>query len=88
MKIAYMCCGLDPKCSGKLGCYKQSLPVFDPMLVCCHTYNKRYAMNPITSDPENDLRFERFVNPDGEICYFESNGELEREALENRKSDI
>ena len=73
MKIAYICTGLNPVCSGKVGCFKQQGAVFDDSTVCTHTMEPKYAKNDICEDPEALVgkRFTRYVMPDGEIRYFE-----------------
>lgn len=73
-KIAYLCNGLNPKCSGKIGCYKCSIPEFDPLMTCRHTLDVKYAVNGPCEDPEREVpnRFKRFVDHDGKtIRYFE-----------------
>ena len=70
--IAYICNGLDPKCSGNVGCFKCLLPPLDEAIVCHHTLNPAYAINGICDDPESEVgsRFIRYV--DGQnIKYFE-----------------
>ena len=70
--IAYICNGLDPACSGKVGCFKCLLPPLDEAVVCHHTLNPDYAVNGKCDDPETEVgnRFVRYV--DGEnIKYFE-----------------
>ena len=71
-KVAYMCTGLDPKCSGKPGCFKCLRPYPLPDLVCMHTTDIRYAVHEPCEDPENYVpsRFKKFVVGD-EIRYFE-----------------
>ena len=73
MKIAYICDGLVPDCSGKLHCFKCPGPVFDDSMVCRHTTDPLHAINEITDDPENEVpqRFKRYVSYDGDIRYFE-----------------
>ena len=72
-KIAYICNGLNPKCSGKVGCFKQPGAVFDDSTVCTHTLETEYAKNDICENPEELLgkRFVRFLCDNGEIRYFE-----------------
>lgn len=50
MKIAYICNGLVPECSDKIGCYRCLKP---GMSYCHHTTDDRYALNGKCEDPEN-----------------------------------
>ena len=73
IKVAYICNGLDPKCSGKVGCFKYPGANFDNAATCWHTSNTEYAATPICEDPESEVpnRFKRYVVSENEIRYFE-----------------
>lgn len=73
MKIAYICTGLNPECSGKVGCFKQPGAVFDDSTVCTHTLDPQYAKNDICDDPEAEVgtRFLHYVEEDGSVAYYE-----------------
>lgn len=72
-KIAYLCNGLQPECSGKIGCFKCATPEFDASMTCRHTLDVKYAVNGPCDDPESEVpvRFKRYVCENGEIRYFE-----------------
>jgi hypothetical protein len=48
-KIAYICNGLVPECSGKPGCFKFGKPGFD---ICHHTLKVEYAKYGPCDNPE------------------------------------
>ena len=70
--VAYICNGLNPKCSGRGFCFKKLGPIFDEEMTCSHTFETKYAVNDICENPEDFVpeRFERFVDGDV-IKYFE-----------------
>lgn len=65
--IAYICDGLDPKCSGKVGCFKSLCSTAE----CNHTLNERYALNGPCEDPENHPERFTFIDIPGEKTYWE-----------------
>ncbi len=71
--IAYICNGLDPVCSGNVGCFKCLLPPLDDHAVCHHTLNPDYAVNGKCDDPEAEVgsRFVRYVDGQNIKYYFE-----------------
>ena len=71
--IAYICNGLNPMCSGKVGCFKCLLPPLDESMVCHHTLNSDFAINENCDDPEAAVENGRFVRYvyNGKIRYFE-----------------
>ncbi len=73
MKIAYICDGLVPKCSGKSGCFKYQGTEKDKSIICHHTLDIQHALFGPCDNPESEVpkRFKRYVTCDGEIRYFE-----------------
>ena len=69
MKTAYICDGLDPKCSGKVHCYKYPGAVVDDEMTCRHTFDIQHAK--YGSEVKGCIRFKTFVFPDGELGLFE-----------------
>lgn len=72
--IAYNCNGLDPACSGKVGCFKCLLPPLDEAIVCHHTLKPEYALNGSCDDPETGVengRFIRYLDGNMNHYYFE-----------------
>ena len=71
--IAYICDGLVPDCSGKVGCFKCPGTAFDENATCFHTTDISHARYGPCDDPEKEVpkRFKRYVINDHEIRYFE-----------------
>ena len=61
-KVAYLCDGLVPECSEKIGCYR----CLDPnMRTCTHTRDEKHAIFGMCEKPEeNPVRFEEIDNSD------------------------
>ena len=72
-KIAYICDGLVPACSGKLGCFKCPGAAFDDNNTCRHTFNSAHAVYGTCTDPESFVpnRFVRFTDHSGNNSYYE-----------------
>lgn len=69
MSVAYICNGLDPECSDKIGCFRCGRP---GMQYCNHTLNKQYAVNGECKDPWNHPeRFTDFSIITGEEQFWE-----------------
>lgn len=65
-KVAYICDGLMPECSGKVGCFKYPGAAFDPSMTCFHTLDPEHAKNGPCEDPEAECP-ERFKKVQDEI---------------------
>ena len=73
-KVAYLCDGLVPECSGKLNCYKYPGCEFDSGRTCKHTFDISHAKFGVCENPENEVpqRFKQVINGSGHIIgYFE-----------------
>lgn len=80
MKIAYICNGLVPGCSDKIGCYRCLKP---GMSDCHHTTDDRYALNGKCEDPENyPERFNKLDPDDSDIDYWEGEFDIPDISLE------
>lgn len=51
-KVAYLCDGLVPKCSGRVGCFKCRSPDFGENNTCYHTIDPVHAKYGLTLYPE------------------------------------
>lgn len=71
-KVAYICDGLDPKCSGKLGCFKCLAPDFGNGETCFHTLDPSHAVYGGTLYPSvwAGSRFKVYPT-ENELRYFE-----------------
>lgn len=71
-KIAYLCDGLDPKCSGKIGCFKCLMGRTNSDNICYHTLNPEHAIYGKTLYPSvwAEIRF-RSILDGKDIRYFE-----------------
>lgn len=71
-KVAYLCDGLDPKCSGNIGCFKCSIGRMNSDMTCYHTLNPEHAVYGETLYPGiwAGIRF-RFISDGKDIRYFE-----------------
>lgn len=83
--IAYLCDGLDPKCSGKIGCFKCSIGRCNSDGICYHTLNPEHAVYGKTLFPGvwKGIRFKAFPYAREVIYYFEEwDEELIRELID------
>lgn len=71
-KVAYICDGLDPKCSGKIGCFKCLAPDFGNDATCFHTLNPDHAVYGKTLHPSvwAGIRF-KIYKTNTEVLYYE-----------------
>ena len=68
-KIAYICDGLMPKCSDKVGCFRLAKTGMD---YCRHTFDPNHAKNGGCSDPQDHPeRFHEIDLNDQESCWWE-----------------
>ena len=87
-KVAYICDGLDPKCSGKIGCFKCPGPDFGKDMTCFHTCDPNHAVYGGTKCPEvwAGSRFKVFQCSNDETRYFEEwDEEVVRDLCESGK---
>lgn len=72
-KVAYICDGLDPKCSAKIGCFKCAIGNHNRDDLCYHTLNPDYSVYGSCQYPGvwAGIRFKAFPNGNDRISYFE-----------------
>ena len=69
MRVAYICDGLVPECSDKLGCFRCGK---EGMNYCKHTFQPEHALNGACEDPWNyPQRFIDLSKSTGENEYWE-----------------
>ena len=84
-KIAYLCDGLSPNCSGKIGCFKCLMGNFNSDAICYHTLDPAHAVYGASLYPGvwSGIRFKAVPCGD-EIRYFEEwDSERIKELIEN-----
>lgn len=71
-RVCYICDGMMPKCSGKLGCFKYGGVPFDDEAICFHTLDGTHAVNGPVDDPEDPnvaWRFSKIDTKTGPIYW-------------------
>lgn len=87
-KVAYICDGMVPECSGKVGCYKYTGAAFDENAICSHTNDPEHAFYGASDNPESEVP-ERFKKIDGgvDFQYFEETQFFEEQYYNQTKGE-